>query len=127
MFTQAEYINGWLAYTAAAIICFWCWWYMVSKLPLKPLRPVLWGGMLGLLAMPWTVSPDTDYLAPAWLIAGSDGFFESLDAFWRAGTPLIAAVVVMATLALVAQIMWAIFSPKPESPRVTPTYKAVAR
>jgi NADH:ubiquinone oxidoreductase subunit 6 (subunit J) len=111
MFTQAEYINGWLAYAGAVIVCYWCWWYMLSKLPIKPLRPVLLGAMAGLLFMPWSVDPAMSYLAPAWLIAGSDGLFEGAAKFWRAGAPLLVAVVASIIVALIIQIMSAFLSP----------------
>ena len=111
MFTQAEYINGWLAYVAAAIVCYWCFWYFLSRLPVKPLRPVLLGAMAGLLFIPWTVEPGQSFLAPAWLIAGSDGAFESVEAFWRAGKPLLLGMGVLACLGLVVQIVIALCQP----------------
>jgi hypothetical protein len=92
MFTQAEYINGWLVYCGGALIGLGCWWYLLKKLPLGPLRPPLLGAMIGLLFMPWQTDIDSGFFAPAWLIAGSEGFFEQADAFWRAGTPMLVAV-----------------------------------
>lgn len=124
MFTQAEYINGWLAYGCAVIVCYWCWWYMLSKLPIKPFRPILLGAMAGLLLMPWTADPQLSYLAPAWLIAGSDGFFEGPAQFWRAGAPLLVALVASMILALIIQIIWVFIRPAPiENPTPTPARK----
>ena len=132
MFTQAEYINGWLAYVAAAIVCYWCFWYFLSKLPVKPLRPVLLGAMAGLLFIPWTVEPNHPFLAPAWLIAGSDGAFEGLEAFWRAGKPLLFGVGLLACLGLVVQIVLALCRPAPKAvkapaQRRTPTVARAIR
>ncbi len=115
MYTQAEYINGWLAYSGAVIVCYWCWCYLLSKLPIKPLRPLLWGGMAGLLLMPWTVDPEMSYLAPAWLIASGDGLFEGAAQFWRAGAPLLVAVVGSMIVALILQIIWAFLIPTPSA------------
>ena len=32
------------------------------------------------------------FLAPAWLIAGSEGLFDGAENFWRAGRPLLMAM-----------------------------------
>lgn len=104
MFTEADYLNGWLAYGAGAIVGLWCWWYMLSKLPIKPLRPVLVGIMVGFLLMPWYTSAGSDFLAPAWLVAASEGLFDGPEHFWRAGSPLIVATVIAALLGFVVQV-----------------------
>lgn len=92
MFTQAEYLNGWLIYTLAALVGLACWWYLLTTLPGRFLRLPLLGLMAGVLLMPWFSGADSSFLAPAWLIAGSEGLFEGKDAFWRAGTPLLIAI-----------------------------------
>ena len=108
MFTASEHLQGWLAYGVGATLGLICWWYLLSKLPLKPLKPVLLGVMVGLLGMPWTTDVGSEFYAPAWLIAGSDGLFEAPEAFWRAGTPLLMAMGVAAVIALIIQIVWSL-------------------
>ena len=112
MFTDANYMNGWLIYGAGALVGFLCWWYMLSKLPLRPLRPILLGAMAGLLFMPWYVSPDSAFMAPAWLVAGSEGFFDGAENFWRAGTPMLMAIVIGAVLGLIIQLIRLVTQPK---------------
>ncbi len=114
MFSEADYINGWLAYGVGAIVGLWCWWYLLSKLPIRPLRPFLVGAMAGFLCMPWYSAENYHFLAPAWVVAASEGLFDGPEYFWRAGTPLIIAIVVMAVLGVVLQILfrWFITSRK---------------
>lgn len=103
MFSEGEYINGWLAYSAGVIVGLWCWWYLVYKLPLKYLRPALFGAMAGLLMMPFPTAEGSHFLAPAWIIAGAEGVFEGGEAFWRAGTPMLIAIAVGVVAAIVMQ------------------------
>lgn len=98
MFSEAEYINGWLAYSAGVIIGLWCWWYLLYKLPLKYLRPSLFAAMAAMLTMPWPAMENSGFLAPAWIIAAAEGIFDGLEAFWRAGTPALTATVLGAII-----------------------------
>lgn len=106
MFSESEYINGWLAYGAGAIIGLWCWWYLIYKLPLKYLRPALFGAMLAMLAMPWPTADGSAFLAPAWIIAGAEGVFDGAEAFARAGIPMLIAMAIGAFIAVILQILW---------------------
>ena len=92
MFTASEHLHGWLVYGGGAVLGLLCWWYLLIKLPVKPIRSLLFGAMVGALCMPWPTEDGGQFFAPAWLIAGSDGLFDGADAFWRAGTPLLMAI-----------------------------------
>lgn len=104
MFTQAEYMNGWLVYGLAAIVGLGCWWYLLTTIPGRFLRLPLLGLMAGLLLMPWFSAEDSQFLAPAWLIAGSEGLFDGPDAFWRAGKPLLIALGSGLAIGVVAEV-----------------------
>ncbi|WP_053981994.1 hypothetical protein [Marinagarivorans algicola] len=106
MFSESEYINGWLVYGMGVIIGLWCWWYLMYKLPLKYLRPALFGAMTAMLVMPWPTSDGSAFLAPAWIIAGAEGVFEGVEAFWRAGIPMLIAVAAGTMMGVVLQILW---------------------
>lgn len=105
MFTQTEYINGWLVYSLAAIVGLGCWWYLLTTIPGRFIRLPLLGVMAGLLLMPWFSAEDSQFLAPAWLIAGSEGFFEGPGAFWRAGKPLLIAIGFGFAIGVIAQVI----------------------
>ena len=70
------------------------------------------GAMAALLFTPWSVAEGNPFLAPAWLIAGSEGLFDGGEYFWRAGQPLLMAIAAGAALALLAQIVWILVTPK---------------
>ena len=115
MFTETDALHGWLVYGAAAFIGLICWWFLLKVLPLKPLRPVLMTAMAALLLTPWSVADGNPFLAPAWLIAGSEGLFDGMEFFWRAGKPLLMIIAAAAAVALVAQIAWTMFGPEPKT------------
>lgn len=103
MFSEVEYLNGWLAYNVGAIVGLACWFYLIRKLPVKLIKAALFGAMLGLLIMPWPIAEESEYLAPAWIIAGAEGVFEGLEAFWRAGQPMLLAVLFFTCAAAITQ------------------------
>lgn len=105
MFTQTEYLQGWLVYGVAALVGLACWWYLLTKIPGRFLRLPLLGVMAALLLMPWFSAEDSHFLAPAWLIAGSEGLFEGPEAFWRAGKPLLVALAAGLTVGVIAEII----------------------
>ena len=45
--------------------------------------------IFAVLVTPWYSTPEPTYLAPAWVIAGTEMVFDGLSAFWRAGTALL--------------------------------------
>jgi hypothetical protein len=112
MLSSAEYTNAWLAYILAMIVGLWCFWYLLSKLPLGRLRMVLVCTLAGFLAMPVETAPSSAFLAPAWLMAISETLFDGHDAFARAGSPLVAAVLLGAGLGIIIEALWAFFQPK---------------
>jgi hypothetical protein len=112
MLSPAEYTNAWLAYILAMIVGLWCFWYLLSKLPLGRLRMVLVCALAGFLAMPAETAPNSAFLAPAWLMAISETLFDGRDAFARAGSPLVAAVLLGAGLGIIIETLWAFFQPK---------------
>lgn len=92
MYTQEEYLYGWLIYLLGAAVLILCGWLVTAKIP--------WGGFRGIvrllaivtLLVPWYANGDMTYLAPAWIIAAFEGIFDGN--FWRAGGPLLSALAV---------------------------------
>lgn len=105
MYTQAEYLYGWLIYLLGVAIIMGCGWLWTARLRSGDLRLLLRLGVLVFLIVPWHVSPEDDSLAPAWIMAAFEGIFEGGEAFWRAGTPLLAALALVLGLTLVVQII----------------------
>lgn len=105
MFSHAEYINGWLVYGLGVFIGLACWYYLIRKLPIKSIKSVLFGVMVGMLTMPWPTKQDGDSLAPAWIIAGAEGIFDGAEAFYRAGVPMLLAMLCGGVVALTVYII----------------------
>lgn len=105
MYTQQEYLYGWLFYLLGVLIMMGCGWWLTRNLRITILRQMLRMGFLALFIVPWYADPELPYLAPAWIIAGFEGVFEGDGAFWRAGTPMLVAVA----LALISVVGWNIF------------------
>jgi len=103
MYTQEEYLYGWLLYLAGVALLMGCGWLLTARLRWKPLRQVLRLLAAVLLLVPWYANPDMAYLAPAWIIAGFEGVFE--DNFWRAGGPLLSALAVGLISVVVVQLV----------------------
>ena len=119
MFTASEHLQGWLIYGGGAVLGLLCWWYLLIKLPIRPIRALLFGAMAGVLCMPWPTEQGGQFFAPAWLIAGSDGLFDGPEAFWRAGTPLLMAIAGAAMVALVIQIAFAMKADSQQKAKAT--------
>ncbi len=91
MYTEQEYLYGWLFYALGALLLIGSFWWLTSVIRFRPVRLVLRVVFSVAMFTPWYASDDLEYLAPAWLIAAYEGVFEGGDAFWRAGAPLVSA------------------------------------
>ena len=92
MTTQA-YLWGWFAYLIGSVGVLFVWWWLtrpLSRWGKVPLRTVL----TALLLTPWSVSPQHDEWAPAWVVSLFDGLAQEDVSLWRAGGPLLAMLVV---------------------------------
>ena len=99
MTTQA-YMWGWLAYLLGCVGVLFVWWWLTRPLAIwakVPLRILL----TALLLTPWSVSPQHDEWAPAWVVTLFDGLAQDDVSLWRAGGPLLAMLVV----ALIAAVL----------------------
>lgn len=105
MYTEQEYLYGWLIYLLGVAVIVACGWWLTAAIRFKELRQLLRLTAIVTFLVPWYADPDLEYLAPAWLIAAFEGLFESGDAFWRAGTPLLTALAVAIGVALLVQII----------------------
>lgn len=105
MYTQEEYLYGWLFYLLGVVIILGCGWWLTASIRFRELRQLLRLAAVVTFLVPWYASPDMDYLAPAWLIATFEGIFEGGDAFWRAGMPLLVTLAVAIGIALIWQIV----------------------
>lgn len=116
MFTSNDYLYGWLAYIAAGLAFFACWWYLTRKIRIPEVRAVLRVGAIVTMFVPWYVAPDSDYLAPAVLMAGMEGIFDGPGQFWRAGGPLLAALGIAIASTLAYVITRRVMSRKKDTP-----------
>lgn len=105
MYLDQEYLYGWLAYLAGVVVLFACVWYVTRFMRGSPLRRLVLLLMTVTLIVPWTADPDLHYLAPAWIIAGSEALFDDASAFWRAGLPLVVVQLGALILSACAEIM----------------------
>ena len=60
--------------------------------------------LTALLLTPWSVSPQHDEWAPAWVVTLFDGLAQEDVSLWRAGGPLLAMLVV--ALVVAALELW---------------------
>lgn len=104
MYTQEEYLYGWLFYLLGVAIILGCGWWLTSGIRFKELRQLIRLSAVVTFLVPWYASPDAEYLAPAWLMAVFEAIFESGDAFWRAGTPWLSTLAAVIGVALIWQI-----------------------
>lgn len=102
MYTQGEYLYGWLLYLLGAVLLIGCVWWMSRGWRSGEVRQLVRLGSIVFFLVPWQASPDLDYLAPAWIIAGFEGVFDGAEAFWRAGAPLLVCLGV----AMVVSLIW---------------------
>ncbi len=97
MTTQA-YLWGWFAYLIGSVGVLFVWWWLtrpLSRWGKVPLRTVL----TALLLTPWSVSPQHDEWAPAWVVSLFDGLAQEDVSLWRAGGPLLAVLILAGLLA----------------------------
>jgi len=92
MMTESEYLYAWLYYLLGAVLLISSWWYATRKIPWPELRHLARMLVTVAVLVPWYTNTQQDYLSPALLIAVIEGLFEGGTAFWRAGTPLLAAM-----------------------------------
>lgn len=109
MYTQAEYVYGWVFYLLGVAILMACGWWLTRSMRSADLRQLLRLGVLVFLLIPWYAAPEMSYLAPAWIIAGFEGLVDGGAAFWRAGGPLLSGVGIALGLCLCAQIARRLF------------------
>ncbi len=95
MLTQQEYLLAWLVYLLGSVACLAVVWVMTKNIPWSEVRGVLRIVAGVFMLVPWYISEDSAYLAPAWIASFLEGIFDGPDAFWRAGTPLVVSLVVV--------------------------------
>lgn len=105
MYTQEEYLYGWLLYLLGVAMLMFCGWVLTAKINKKEVRHLLRVSAAALLITPWYASAELDALAPAWIIAGFEGVFEGGAAFWRAGGPLLISLSTALILSIVVHLV----------------------
>ncbi len=90
--TETEYLYAWLYYLGGALILVLCLWFLVRNMAWPRIKYTLLVVVAVALVVPWYSDPQQSYLAPAIIASTVEGFFEGAEAFWRAGTPLLAAM-----------------------------------
>lgn len=105
MYTQEEYLYGWLFYLLGVLVIMACGWWITRNISTNWVRQILRLGAFAFFTVPWYASPEMEFLAPAWIIAGFEGVFDGGEAFWRAGAPLLSAVAVACVLVLGWQLV----------------------
>lgn len=101
MYTEQEYLYGWLIYLGGALLLAICFWVLTSAIRFRALKIVLRLGAIAFFATPWFASEQAEYLAPAWVIAAFEGIFDGPEAFWRAGAPLLSVTALVMGLSAV--------------------------
>lgn len=104
MYTQEEYMYGWLLYLAAYVVVMFAGWMLTAPVKPRELKWLLRVSAGVIFIVPWYAAEGVSYLAPAWLIAGFEGVFDGPEAFWRAGTPLLVCLVLAVSLSLGLQL-----------------------
>ena len=104
MYTADDYFYGWVFYLVGVAIIVLCGWLLTAKIKHRDTRIVIRLIATTFFLVPWYATPDTDYLAPAWLIAGFEWVFEGTEAFWRAGAPLLTTITLVLALALIVRL-----------------------
>ncbi len=107
MFTQEEYLWAWFFYLLGAGLFIGVVWYFTGKIKWREPKYVLRILVSVFLVVPWYTEAHEGYLSPAWIISVIEGVFEGPEAFWRAGTPLIVALILALILSsLVSILLW---------------------
>lgn len=106
MYTHDEYLYGWVFYLLGVLVVMGCGWLLTARIKWLVIRHMLRVVVGVTLLVPWFAAPELGYLAPAWLIAVFEGLFEHDGSFWRAGTPLITAMVSVSFLYLSLFGLW---------------------
>lgn len=96
--SQEEYYVGWAYYLVGAALLWLCFWFLTRKISLLWIKTPLRVLVTVLLFMPWYSYENQSYLSPAWTVAILELLFDGLEAFWRAGIPLIIASILAITL-----------------------------
>ncbi|WP_188150697.1 hypothetical protein [Teredinibacter waterburyi] len=94
MMTETEYLYGWGYYLLGAILLIGCWWFLTAKIRATEVRQLLRVIVPVAILTPWYTNAEQPYLSPALLISIVETLVDGGQAFWRAGTPLIFAVLV---------------------------------
>lgn len=100
MFSPEEYMKAWLMYLAGVVLMMACWWYLTHFFRWRELKHLSRLIVAVILVMPWYTDAAGDYLAPAAIIALVDALTINAEAFWRAGTPLLLAIIAAVVLSL---------------------------
>lgn len=116
MYTQEDYLYGWLFYGLGALVLILCGWLLTARIGWTPLRNMIRLLAIVTLIAPWYATTDMTYLAPAWIIAAFEGIFE--DNFWRAGGPLLSALAVAFAVGLVGCVI-SVFKRKEKKPEAS--------
>ncbi|MFT5083207.1 MAG: hypothetical protein ACI9Y1_001247 [Lentisphaeria bacterium] len=93
MFSSEDYLWGWLYYLLGAAMFICCWWYVTAHIRRVEIRHMARVVFVTVLLVPWYTDSQSSQMSPAWLISAIEGVFVGSDAFWRAGRPLLVAVI----------------------------------
>lgn len=105
MYSHDEYVTGWMIYAGGVAGFLLAWWFITRNIAFNELRQLLRFIPMVALLVPWHADLDSIYLAPAWVIALIEGVFEGPAAFWRAGTPLLFALVLMLIMVTIGKLI----------------------
>lgn len=121
MMTETEYLYAWLYYLGGAFIMVVCLWFLVRKLRSVQVKTTLLVVVAVMLTVPWYSDAQQSYLSPAFIISVYEGFFEGLEAFWRAGTPMLVGMGISLLLCVIGfTLLWYFRRSNPEEERHIP-------
>ena len=106
--TEQDYFWGWVTYIGAACVFYAVFWYWIRNFLWAEVRQLIRIILAVILAVPWftdsgvansaTTDAHISYLSPAWLVSMADMLLDGPSAFWRAGKPLVIALVISVVL-----------------------------
>ena len=107
--TQEEYYWAWIYYGLGAstffvVFCYWTRHFLWSEA-----RQLIRIVLLVVLCVPWYTDATKDYLSPAWLLSSAEALLSGSKAFWRAGLPLVVALILAVILSTIySTVRWII-------------------
>ena len=105
--SENEYFLAWAYYAAGASVFFAVFWFWTRNFLWSEVRQLMRVMLAVILIVPWYTDTTQSYLSPAWLVSVAEALLNGPEAFWRAGRPLVIALIAAFGLSTIyALISW---------------------